>query len=82
VSEVSRGMSVLDGGDYRRGKGSFGDKCEAYHCTCMQQIRPLWHKILVISAVKGDGAALPNYFGFLSLFNTRKFNELIGKVNI
>jgi len=34
VSGVSRTMGVLDGdGDRRGGRGSFGSKCEAFHCN-------------------------------------------------
>jgi len=33
VSEVSRGMGVLDrGGDGSRGRGNFGGECGASHC--------------------------------------------------
>ena len=34
VSDVGRGMSVLDGGGYRRrGRGSFEGECGASHCN-------------------------------------------------
>jgi len=64
VSGVSRGIGVLDeGGDRRKGKGSFGGEFETYSCA-----RVMCYSQITLGGLVSTGQIIKTKLGSVSLY--------------